>query len=91
MCTKSDIPQGENYYIGVKLIKARVAYRINGNEIVYDLNRARNPNLKRPTMPVCGHEPHWNIRILPTTMRSRITITKDRSDLLCVSVVKNPG
>lgn len=44
MCTKSDIPQGEHYYIGVKLIKARVAYRINGNEIVYDLNRARNPN-----------------------------------------------
>lgn len=44
MCTKSDIPQGEYYYIGVKLIKARVAYRINGNEIVYDLNRARNPN-----------------------------------------------
>lgn len=44
MCTKSDIPQDEHYYIGVKLIKARVAYRINGNEIVYDLNRARNPN-----------------------------------------------
>lgn len=44
MCTKLDIPQGEHYYIGVKLIKARVAYRINGNEIVYDLNRARNPN-----------------------------------------------
>lgn len=44
MCTKSDIPQSEHYYIGVKLIKARVAYRINGNEIVYDLNRARNPN-----------------------------------------------
>ena len=44
MCTKSDIPQGEHYYIGVKLIKARPAYRINGNEIVYDLNRARNPN-----------------------------------------------
>lgn len=44
MCTKSDIQQGENYYIGVKLIKARPAYRINGNEIVYDLNRARNPN-----------------------------------------------
>lgn len=36
MCTKSDIPQGEHYYIGVKLIKARPAYRINGNEIVYD-------------------------------------------------------
>lgn len=31
MCTKLDIPQDENYYIGVKLIKARVAYRINGN------------------------------------------------------------
>ena len=44
MCTKSDISQGEHYYIGVKLIKARVAYRINGNEIVYDLNRARNSN-----------------------------------------------
>lgn len=44
MCTKSDISQGERYYIGVKLIKARPAYRINGNEIVYDLNRARNPN-----------------------------------------------
>lgn len=44
MCTKSDIPQGEYYYIGVKLIKARPAYRINGNEIVYDLNCARNPN-----------------------------------------------
>lgn len=26
MCTKSDIPQGEHYYIGVKLIKARPAY-----------------------------------------------------------------
>lgn len=45
MCTKSNIPQDEHYYIGVKLIKARVAYRINGNEIVYDLNRARNPNV----------------------------------------------
>lgn len=44
MCTKSDISQDEHYYIGVKLIKARPAYRINGNEIVYDLNRARNPN-----------------------------------------------
>lgn len=44
MCTKSDIPQGEHYYIGIELIKARPAYRINGNEIVYDLNRARNPN-----------------------------------------------
>lgn len=44
MCTKSDIPQGKRYYIGVKLIKARVAYRINGDEIVYDLNHVRNPN-----------------------------------------------
>lgn len=44
MCTKSDILQDERYYIGVKLIKARPAYRINGNEIVYDLNRACNPN-----------------------------------------------
>lgn len=44
MCTKSDISQGEHYYIGVKLIKARPAYRINGNEIVYNLNRAHNPN-----------------------------------------------
>lgn len=44
MCTKSDIPQGERYYIGVKLIKARVAYKINDNKIVYDLNRACNPN-----------------------------------------------
>lgn len=25
MCTKSDISQGEHYYIGVKLIKARPA------------------------------------------------------------------
>lgn len=44
MCTKSNISQGEHYYIGVKLIKARPAYRINSNEIVYDLNRVRNPN-----------------------------------------------
>lgn len=44
MCTKSDIPQGKHYYIGVKLIKARPAHRINGNEIVYNLNRACNPN-----------------------------------------------
>ena len=44
MFNKSDILQDERYYIGVKLIKARQAYRINGNEIVYDLNRARNPN-----------------------------------------------
>lgn len=44
MFNESDILQGERYYIGVKLIKARVAYRINGNEIVYDLNHARNPN-----------------------------------------------
>ena len=44
MFNESDILQDERYYIGVKLIKARVAYRINGNEIVYDLNRARNPN-----------------------------------------------
>lgn len=44
MFNESDILQDERYYIGVKLIKARPAYRINGNEIVYDLNRARNPN-----------------------------------------------
>ena len=44
MFNESDILQNECYYIGVKLIKARPAYRINGNEIVYDLNRARNPN-----------------------------------------------
>lgn len=44
MLNESDILQDEGYYIGVKLIKARPAYRINGNEIVYDLNRARNPN-----------------------------------------------
>lgn len=44
MFNKSDILQDERYYIGVKLIKARPAYRINGNEIIYDLNRARNPN-----------------------------------------------
>lgn len=44
MYTKSDIPQGECYYIGVKLIKACTAYRINGNEIVYDLNCVCNPN-----------------------------------------------
>lgn len=44
MFNESDILQDEHYYIGVKLIKARPAYRINGNEIVYDLNRARNPN-----------------------------------------------
>lgn len=44
MFNESDILQDERYYIGVKLIKARPAYRINGNEIVYDLNRAHNPN-----------------------------------------------
>lgn len=44
MFNESDILQDECYYIGVKLIKARPAYRINGNEIVYDLNHARNPN-----------------------------------------------
>ena len=38
------LQSGQGYYIGVKMIKARPAYRINGNEIVYDLNRARNPN-----------------------------------------------
>lgn len=44
MFNESDILQDERYYIGVEQIKARPAYRINGNEIVYDLNRARNPN-----------------------------------------------
>ena len=44
MFNESDILQDERYYIGVKLIKARPAYRINSNEIVYDFNHARNPN-----------------------------------------------
>lgn len=29
----------QGYYIGVKLIKARKAWRINGSAIVYDMNR----------------------------------------------------
>ena len=33
MFNESDILQDERYYIGVKLIKARPAYRINGNAL----------------------------------------------------------
>lgn len=32
------LQSGQGYYIGVKMIKARKAWRVNGGEIVYDLN-----------------------------------------------------
>lgn len=32
------VQSDQGYYLGVKLIKARKAWRVNGNEIVYDLN-----------------------------------------------------
>ena len=33
------VQSGQGYYLGVKLIKARKAWRINGSAIVYDMNR----------------------------------------------------
>lgn len=33
------VQSDQGYYLGVKLIKARKAWRINGNAIVYDMNR----------------------------------------------------
>lgn len=33
------LQSGQGYYIGVKMIKARKAWRINGSAIVYDMNR----------------------------------------------------
>lgn len=33
------LQSGQGYYLGVKLIKARKAWRINGSAIVYDMNR----------------------------------------------------
>lgn len=32
------LQSGQGYYIGVKMIKARKAWRINGSAIVYDMN-----------------------------------------------------
>lgn len=34
----------QGYYIGVKMIKARKAWRVNGNNIIYDLNHKINDN-----------------------------------------------
>lgn len=33
------VQSDQSYYLGVKLIKARKAWRINGSAIVYDMNR----------------------------------------------------
>lgn len=33
------VQSDQGYYLGVKLIKARKAWRINGSAIVYDMNR----------------------------------------------------
>lgn len=33
------VQSNQGYYLGVKLIKARKAWRINGSAIVYDMNR----------------------------------------------------
>ena len=33
------VQNDQGYYLGVKLIKARKAWRINGSAIVYDMNR----------------------------------------------------
>ena len=33
------VQSDQDYYLGVKLIKARKAWRINGSAIVYDMNR----------------------------------------------------
>ena len=32
------LQSGQGYYIGVKMIKARKAWMVNGNDIIYDLN-----------------------------------------------------
>lgn len=34
-----EVQSDQGYYLGVKLIKARKAWRINGSAIVYDMNR----------------------------------------------------
>lgn len=36
---KIKVQSDQGYYLGVKLIKARKAWRINGSAIVYDMNR----------------------------------------------------
>ena len=38
------LQSGQGYYIGVKMIKARKAWRVNGNDIIYDLNHRINDN-----------------------------------------------
>ena len=38
------LQSGQGYYIGVKMIKARKAWRVNGNDIIYDLNHKINDN-----------------------------------------------
>lgn len=38
------LQSGQGYYIGVKMIKARKAWRVNGNNIIYDLNHKINDN-----------------------------------------------
>lgn len=38
------LQSGQGYYIGVKMIKARKAWRVNGNDIIYNLNHKINDN-----------------------------------------------
>lgn len=38
------LQSGQGYYIGVKMIKARKAWRVNGNDIIYDFNHKINDN-----------------------------------------------
>lgn len=38
------LQSGQGYYIGVKMIKARKAWMVNGNDIIYDLNHKINDN-----------------------------------------------
>lgn len=38
------VQSDQGYYLGVKLIKARKALRINGSAIVYDMNRMVQPD-----------------------------------------------
>lgn len=38
------LQSSQGYYIGVKMIKARKAWRVNGNDIIYDLNHKINDN-----------------------------------------------
>lgn len=38
------LQSGQGYYIGVKMIKARKAWMVNCNDIIYDLNHKINDN-----------------------------------------------